>query len=36
LIEIESLSDVRFIGKLSESDDFLQILLDVVRDIEII
>ncbi|OBQ34031.1 MAG: hypothetical protein AN487_19075 [Anabaena sp. CRKS33] len=37
LIEIERTSaDVKFIGKLSEFDDFLQLLLDVVRDVEVL
>lgn len=36
LVEIESRSDVQFTGKLSEFDDFLQILLDVVRDVEVL
>ena len=36
LIEIETQSDVQFTGKLSEFDDFLQMLLDVVRDIEVL
>jgi hypothetical protein len=36
LIEIEGLSDVRKEGKLSEFDDFLQSLLEVVRDVEVL
>ena len=37
LIEIERTSaDVKFTGKLSEFDDFLQMLLDVVRDVEVL
>jgi hypothetical protein len=36
LIEIESRSDVQFTGKMAEFDDFLQILLDVVKDIEVL
>lgn len=36
LIEIEGLSDLQFTGKLSDFDDFLQSLLEVVRDVEVL
>ncbi|MTJ30201.1 hypothetical protein [Aphanizomenon sp. UHCC 0183] len=36
LIEIEGFSDLQFTGKLSDFDNFLQSLLEVVRDVEVL